>query len=93
MPGYRFRDFDKRAAQVMNPQDVRLAAVRGERELRQSLQNLKSPDELEEEDREAQAAVRHGCQGFFPAAELFAYRNCKSLSEEEHRRISQRHRN
>merc|ERR1719487_2144780 len=37
--GYRFPDFDRRAAQVLNPAE-----------------NLQTPDELEEEDREAQAA-------------------------------------
>ncbi|GAA99843.1 uncharacterized protein L969DRAFT_100826 [Mixia osmundae IAM 14324] len=37
--GYRFPDFDKRAAQVLNP-----------------IHSLKSPEELEEEDRAAQAA-------------------------------------
>lgn len=37
--GYRFPDYDKRAASVLNPTD-----------------NLQTPDELEEEDRAAQAA-------------------------------------
>ncbi|KAK4703946.1 hypothetical protein P7C70_g2263, partial [Phenoliferia sp. Uapishka_3] len=37
--GYRFPDFDRRAASVLNPAD-----------------NLQTPDELEEEDRAAQAA-------------------------------------
>ncbi|KAL8278964.1 hypothetical protein RQP46_008633 [Phenoliferia psychrophenolica] len=37
--GYRFPDYDKRAASVLNPAD-----------------NLQTPDELEEEDRAAQAA-------------------------------------
>ncbi|BGP19650.1 hypothetical protein JCM10213_000107 [Rhodosporidiobolus nylandii] len=37
--GYRFPDFDRRAASVLNPSE-----------------NLQTPDELEEEDREAQSA-------------------------------------
>ena len=55
---------DRRAAQVLNPTEVRgiplspLAVSKAVADLLDIPQNLQTPDELEEEDREAQAAVR-----------------------------------
>lgn len=60
--GYRFPDYDKRAISVLNPSDVSLSfsfIVFHRADSSLLFQNLQTPDELEEEDRSAQAAVRH----------------------------------
>lgn len=55
--GYRFPNIDSRVAAVLNPSNVR-ALFRHFAcfDAADPLQNLKTPDELEEEDREAQSA-------------------------------------
>ena len=52
------------------------------------MQNLKSPDELEEEDRAAQAAVSTAYKSTKDALKKpIIYRNCKNWFEEGHPKI------
>jgi hypothetical protein len=97
--GYRFPDYDKRAASVLNPSDVRWAAVkRGEtwvltRSRRRTFKRRMSSRRKIGQLRPpcVSLVLRHiewvGCSGC-----LDDDRNCKSSSEEERLRISPRRR-
>lgn len=94
--GYRFPDYDKRAASVLNPADVSrpfphfLSCSRSPASIEP--QNLQTPEELEEEDRAAQAAVSFFSRDCSAKAEMLTlsaeHRNCKSSFGGDRRRTS-----